>query len=106
MATAPDQVGEVVQQFFTKWFKSRVSVEERWGSWENMMEVNPKHAQEEYQEFIKECYLEPMVKNTEQAERSGTWDNILQDITMKELEAAIHKTKRRVRPAGANRVCA
>ena len=46
MASAPDQVGEVVQMFFTKWFKSRVSVEERWGSWDNMMQVDPTAADE------------------------------------------------------------
>ena len=93
LASKPEEVGKVVSDFFHKWFKSRVSVEERWGSWENMMNLNTDQVKDEFKSMVDECYLEPMQDMKERAEATGMWDHFLDTITEEELIAAIKKVK-------------
>ena len=94
LATAPEQVEEEVRHFFSNWFKSRMPVEERWGSWNNMMTLDTKELDEEFQEMVTECYKEPMEEMQMKAEETKMWENILNKITIEELAAAIKKAKK------------
>ena len=58
-------ISEVVKEFFSKWFQSRVTVEERWGSWEDMMKLNPDQVPAQYKDFVKECYEDPFNEDTD-----------------------------------------
>ena len=93
LATAPDQVETEVRSFFSDWFKSRMPVENRWGSWQNMMRVDTEEVPEEYREFVRECYQEPMQENMKKADQNGMWEEVLDTITIQEVNAAINKSK-------------
>ena len=94
LVSKPEEVGEVVRDFFSKWFKSRITVEERWGSWDKMLNLDTTSVGDEFKQFIDECYREPMHDMTKKAEESGMWEHILKAITLEELQEAIKKAKK------------
>ena len=58
-------------------------MEERWGSWEKMMNINTDQVTEEYKEFVKECYEEPFQEI--QGQKDELWKDIMREITLQEL---------------------
>ena len=93
LATAHEDVERTVRSFFEKWFKSRVSVEERWGTRAHFEDLDTSQMDPRYHEFMKECYLDPMATNMEVGEREGWWEGIRDSITREELEDAIGRSK-------------
>ena len=63
LASAQEEVEHTVRTFFEKWFQSRVSVEERWGTRGHFDRLDTSQMDARYQEFMKECYLDPMEAN-------------------------------------------
>ena len=92
-ATTHKEVGTVVNKFFTKWFKSRVSTEERWGSWERMMNMDTSEMGKEEAEVVQRCYMPEYEENKERSEKEGWWEDMMNEITMGELKTAIKRSK-------------
>ena len=84
----------MVRSFFEKWFKSRVSVEERWGTWDHFNRPDTSQMDTKCQEFMKGCYLDPIATNREVGEKPGEgwWEGIKDGITREELEEAISRS--------------
>ena len=93
LATAHEDVERTVRSFFEKWFQSRVSVEERWGTRDNFDNLDTSQMDPRYHEFMRECYLDPMAANKEAGDREGWWEGIRDSITKEELEEAIGRSK-------------
>ena len=49
LADTPEELAEVVTAKYTAWFSSVTTVEERWGSWDNMMNGNVERMDELHQ---------------------------------------------------------
>ena len=81
LATAHKDVERMARSFFEKWFKSRVSVEEMWGTRARFDELDTSQMDPRYHEFMKECYLDPMAANKEAGDREGWWEGIRDSIT-------------------------
>ena len=79
VASSHKEVGTVVNKFFThlKWFKSRVSTEERWGSWERMMNMDTSEMGKEEAEVVQRCYMPEYEENKERSEKEGWWEDII-----------------------------
>ena len=92
LASAQEEVEHTVRTFFEKWFQSRVSVEERWGTRGHFDRLDTSQMDARYQEFMKECYLDPMATNKMVGDRDGWWEGIRDAITMGELEEAISRS--------------
>ena len=93
VASSHKEVGTVVNKFFEKWFKSRVSIEERWGSWDKMMNMDTSEMGKEEVELVQRCYLPEYEENKERSEKEGWWEGMREEITLEELKAAIKRSK-------------
>ena len=90
LASSPQDVQKVVGAFFEDWMKSRISVEERWGTYSNMKELNTEHMGEQrFKDFVEECYGTQKRKNLSKAKMEGWFDEITTEITMEQLKKAI-----------------
>ena len=88
--TSPEAVKETVGTFFENWMKSRVPVEERWGSWQAMMELDTSHmSNPAFKDMIKQAYEKPRQENRRRASSENWYVDLLIEITMEELKAAI-----------------
>ena len=92
LASAQEEVEHTVRSFFEKWFQSRVSVEEQWGTRDHFDRLDTTQMDAKYHEFMKECYLGPMATNKEVGEREGWWEGIKDRIAKGGLEGAISRS--------------
>ena len=67
-------------------------MEERWGTRGHFDRLDTSQMDARYQEFMKECYLDPMATNKMVGDRDGWWEGIRDAITMGELEEAISRS--------------
>ena len=89
LASEPEAVGRVVRQFFQKWMESRVSVEERWGSWEKMQQLDTENMPKRFATMVDQLYKKHKRINSEKAHEEGWYEHLLDAITSAELDAAI-----------------
>ena len=68
-------------------------MEERWGTRDNFDNLDTSQMDPRYNEFMRECYLDPMAANKEAGDREGWWEGIRDSITKEELEEAIGRSK-------------
>jgi len=101
LAITPQEVGECVRDKFQAWFDTVVPVEERWGSWEKMLEMDTSDMDNTprqiapglkmgFADFVEECYNDPTV--LQQAHDQDWWGHMLQEITNDEVAQAIKDT--------------
>ena len=90
--STPEGVAKTVKEFFEAWFKSRVSVKDRWGSKENMDNLEMQDPQ--YKKFVEDCYQQPRITNEKSAEEEGWWKDIMSKITYEEVKEAIKESKK------------
>ena len=93
VASSLADVGSTVREFFEQWFKSRVSVEERWGSMQAMLELDTTKMSDENKSFVQECYTEQYEANKVKAEAEGWWTGVRKDTNRTEMEKAMKRTK-------------
>ena len=64
LASDPETVGRVVKKFFEEWMKSRVTVEERWGTKEKMKRLDTSGIScRKAKRMVEEAYRQQMVTN-------------------------------------------
>ena len=101
LAMTPKEVGECVKTKFEKWFASVVPVEERWGSWQHMLNMDTEMMDNTkrqitpeihmgFADFVEECYNDPSVQK--QAQQEDWWKGMLEEITCEEVSAALKST--------------
>ena len=94
----PTGVARVVRKFFEEWMKSRISVEDRWGSsqddagaWENMVNLNTEHMEPDFATMVQEAYTEERESNLEKGSDTW-WAQILRTITTEEVRREIKRS--------------
>ena len=114
VADTPESLGECIAEKYEKWFKSVVSVTERFGpdltereAWEKMMKLECDLAPEEkykvshqtcqqptelsFKDLIQEAYIDPGL--FKKAKDEGWWEGIFEEIDNAELEESIQETQ-------------
>ena len=92
VASTHKEVGEVVNKFFTKWFQSRVGVEERWTSKEHLMRLDTAGMDEETKDFVTRCYAPEYEENSERSKKERWWEGIRSKIVKDELKRALKRS--------------
>ena len=106
LADTPEELGELVANKFRSWFASVTPVEQRWGSWNKMLNKDTAEMCTEkrqiapgctmsFKDFVAECYPD------EDAPDPAIWKDFLTAITLKEVKVAIDGAKAHTAPGGS-----
>ncbi len=80
--------------FYRKWMSSRVEWDQRWESWDDMINLRVDGLKDEkYAKFVEEAYLESFDKYNALQEEKGIWDTIWEPITSEQVMKALQKFK-------------
>jgi hypothetical protein len=101
LAMTSKEVGDCVKKKYESWFATVIPVEDRWGSWEKMMNFDTSEMKSErrkisgtcemdFADFVRECYDKPEVR--EKAKIEKWWDHMKDEISLSEIEEAIKNT--------------
>jgi ribonuclease HI len=89
------QVQRVVKEFYQEWTESKIGVQERFESWEQMLECKGgKTKHKRHERIIKEAYQESKEKYDKKQQEEGIWNNIRRQINLKNLRDAIKAMKK------------
>ena len=94
LAYTAKEVGETARDKFEAHFATRVSMEERWASWEHLMRGDTEGMQGHNRAFVDECYGEMWRENHHRAAEGKWWVGIYETgIGVEEIELALKETK-------------
>ena len=94
-----EEVKVVVKKFYQDWMASRVNVEERYKSWEDMIEFKLDNLQnQEHRHMIQTAYIESRNKNKRLQEQIGIWDLIRARVTAQDIKRVIKTMKKGTAP--------
>jgi len=83
IATSAQEVATEVVAFYRRWMASRVSWEDRWETWEDMIRMNVGGLKNpEDAAFVETAYKESFDKFRSLQEAEGIWDPIWDNITL------------------------
>lgn len=76
-------VAKAIVNFFEEWMGGVAKVEDRWGTWEKMMNMDTSEMKnEEHKELIETAYRESYDKYNELQKVEGIWDTVKETIWM------------------------
>ena len=87
-------VAKAIVKFFEEWMGGVAKVEDRWGTWEKMMNMDTSEMKnEEHKELIETAYRESYDKFNELQKVEGIWDTVKETIWMKDVREGIKSFK-------------
>ena len=103
LASSPEDVAQLVRSYFEEWMASRVSVQTRWGSWENLRELDTSQIDDTKREvapgihislrdMVQECYINPSQETRRLAGEQDWWGQALKPIPLSETQEALDDT--------------
>jgi ribonuclease HI/exonuclease III len=98
-AYGEDEVKAVVREFYFEWMESRVKVEERFESWDDMLEIDTdKLTHPEHKEFVELAYSESRQKFKALQDTEGIWDALRRRPELQEVRTALKAMKKGTAP--------
>ena len=99
MKYGEDEVKKTVKEFYEQWMSSRVSVEDRFESWDDMMKVDAKKLKDPvHKEIMEQAYSESREKFSKLQESEGIWNAVRKSASMGELCEALKRMKKGTAP--------
>jgi ribonuclease HI len=99
LACSEQEVAKAIVAFFSEWMASRVHVSERWGSWQNMMDMDTECIQDQaHKDFVETAYMRSFRYYDELQQNEGIWDEVMQAAPMEEIQTALKKFKSHTAP--------
>ena len=88
------EVGTAVCKFYTDWMQSRVAVTDRFGSWQDMLDLNPGALNDpSHEEFLEKACGDAKRRFSRLQEEEGAWGYIRAKVSRRDLKEAIRSMK-------------
>ena len=90
IATAEEEVAREVMKFYENWMRSKVSWDQRWQTWDDMMDLNVDGLVDQgHREFIELAYREDFEKYGKMQREHKIWDKVWGTVTLEATKGAL-----------------
>ena len=94
IATRAEEVAKEVTEFYRKWMSSRVGWDQRWETWDDLMNLRTTGLKDaKYADFIEEAYMESYDKYNALQGEKGIWDTVWEPVTSAHVVKALKNFK-------------